>query len=207
MKVSVLLPTRERAQMAKESIESLGDGDFEVLLYVDSDDPQLNAYKSLSSKHVKVFVEPRLTYTNFHRMVNFLAKRAKGEWLLLWNDDMRIIGDWAVPDATDQPQVLNFWDVNDMRNNFAPVINRKMYETMGHFSLSTHCDSWVQDIANELGIHIPINGVQVTHLRESLNDATKSQTQSVYASSSPEYDGLDMIKLRQIDIEKLRKII
>lgn len=204
MKVSVLLPTRERAQMAKESIESLGGGDFEVLLYVDTDDPQLKAYKSLASDRVKVFVEPRLTYANFHRMVNFLAKKAKGDWLLLFNDDMRIDGDWKVPDA-DKPQVLNFWDPNNMRNNLAPIISRSMYETMGHFSLSTHCDSWVQDIANELGIHVPVPGVRVTHLRESLNDATKSHSQPVYATSSPEYDGLEMMKLRMIDMEKLRE--
>jgi hypothetical protein len=191
--------------MCKEAIDSLGDGDFEVLLYVDTDDPQIKAYRSLASRKVKVFVEARLGYANFHRMVNFLAKKAKGEWLLLWNDDMRIIGDWTVPDATDKPQVLNFWDPNNQVNNLAPVISRKMYEIMGHFSLSTHCDSWVQDIANELGIHVPVHGAQVQHLRESLNDATKSQTQPVYATSSPEYDGLEMMKLREIDKEKLRE--
>lgn len=208
MKVSVLMPSRERAFLASEAIQNLGQGDFEILIYVDEDDPQLEAYESLNSKHVKVYVQPKVGYVNFHEMINFLAKKAKGNWLLLWNDDMRVSGDWKFPDgAFSKPQVLNFWDPINPMNNLAPMVNRKMYEIMGHFSLSTHCDSWVQDIANELDIHVPVEGVSVSHLREVLNDATKQATQSVYSISSPEYDGTFMSGLRMIDTEKLRKYV
>lgn len=200
--ISVLMPTRGRAQMVKEAINSLGD--VEVLLYVDSDDPELKKYKSLASPKVKVFIEPRLTYKNFHRMVNFLAKKAKGNWLLLFNDDMRIDGKLDVNYNSKLPMVLNFWDPANPRNNLAPIISRSMYETMGHFSLSTHCDSWVQDIANSLGFHVPVYGIPVSHLREGLNDETKQHTESVYPTSSPEYDSDDMLRLRMIDMEKLK---
>lgn len=204
--ISILIPSRQRAKMLKTTIQSLGKGDYEVLVWVDDDDPELDDYMSLPAT---VFIKPRVGYVNFHLMVNFLAAHAKGSWLMLWNDDMRLNTpdwtDWLESYDSRQPLVLNFWDPANPRNNLAPAISRKMYKLMGHYSLNTHCDSWVQDIANQLGIQKPVWGIKTSHLRDILNDETKSHTQSVYPTSSPGYDSPEVLALREIDLSKIRE--
>lgn len=203
--LSILIPSRERAKLLMGAIKSLGVSEFEILVWVDDDDPQLREYLELPAT---IFVKPRVGYRNFHKMVNFLARESSGEFILLFNDDMRIRSGniTSIVQGQDftKPIVLNFWDPANPRNNLAPIISREMYKIMKHFSLSTHCDSWVQDIANELDIHKPVFGLEVSHLREVLDDATKQHSQSVYAESSPEYDAPEMKKLRNKDIEKIR---
>jgi hypothetical protein len=207
MKVSVLMPTRQRAEMARKSIESLGTG-VEVLLWIDDDDPQMDEYLKLKEiKGTAADGGPRVGYQNMHLMVNKLAEQATGDWLLLWNDDALMhTPDWTakLPTPTYKPEVLNIYNSNPEVNLF-PLINRAMYEAMGHYSLSAHCDSWVQDIGNELGIHRFIEGVEVEHLRERINDETKNHSQGAYATTSPLHSSDRMKELMQIDIAKIRE--
>jgi hypothetical protein len=206
--ISILIPSRQRAKLLKSSLATLGNEDYEALVWVDDDDPELELYMDLPAT---VFIKERVGYSNFYQMVNFLAAHAKGNWLLLWNDDMRIESKGWVDriEAHDsrQPLVLNFWDVTNMRNNLAPVISRRWYKELGHFSLDTHCDSWVQDIANELEVHKPVVGIKVSHLREVLSDQTKAESQAVYPTSSPRYDSDEVKALREIDTNKLRRLL
>lgn len=209
--ISVLLPSRGRASLAKESLESLGEEDsqFEVLMYVDDDDMDVVKYKNLAGFNVKVYRDKRVGYKNFHVMVNYLAEKAKGDWLLLWNDDaFMLTKDWAQKINkldSSKPVVLNFFDPMNKLNNLFPVISRAMYEAMGHYSLNTHCDSWVQDIANELKIHKPVGGISCMHRREYLSDRTKIETQETYKTSSPEYE--TMTKERAEDANKIKELL
>lgn len=205
MKVSVLLPTRQRAEMAKRAVDSLGEG-VEVLLWLDNDDPQLKDYLSLFPR---VYVKPRLGYKGMHEMVNFLASKAKGDWLLLWNDDALMhTPDWQgkLPTSTHKPQVLNIYNSNPEVNLF-PLINRPMYKAMGHYSQSAHCDSWVQDIGNQLDIHTFVEGIEVEHLRDKINDETKQHSQGAYAETSPLHSSERMVALMQEDIKKIKELL
>lgn len=209
--ISVLMPSRGRPELAKESLESLGEEDsqFEVLLYVDDDDMSVVKYQDLAGFNVKVFRKQRVGYKNFHVMINFLAEKAKGDALMLWNDDaFMMTSDWA-PKLNkldySKPVVYNFFDPMNKLNNLFPVISRPMYEAMGHFSLNTHCDSWVQDIANELKIHKPVGAINCMHRREYLSDRTKMETQETYKTSSPEYD--TMTKERAEDALKIKELL
>lgn len=204
--ISVLMPSRGRAEMAGKSLVSLGK-DIEVLMWVDDDDLQLQDYFALQIMGWRVFNKPRVGYPNMHEMVNYLANQATGEWLLLWNDDALMhTPDWQgkLPTPTHKPQVLNIYNSNPEVNLF-PLINRSMYETMGHFSLSAHCDSWVQDIGNELGIHIYVPSIEVEHLRDRINDETKQHSQGAYATTSPLHSSPEMVRLMQTDIAKLKE--
>lgn len=209
--ISVLMPSRGRSDMARESVKSLGNGDFEVLIWVDEDDPQLAEYLALSAHNIQIYVKPRVGYENFHEMINFLADEAGGEWLMLWNDDARMRTDnWTdilQEELWDEPVVLNFFNPYQGILNLFPVISRTLYEAMGHFSLSTHCDTWVEDIANRLDIHIPVYGITAEHIRESVDDETKSETQAVYAVSSPRYFGPELEAKRCEDIEKIKGLL
>jgi hypothetical protein len=184
----------------------LGDN-IEVLIWVDNDDPQWGDYKSLDAQ---IFSQPRVGYPRMHEMVNFLATKAKGDWLLLWNDDALMhTSDWVskLPTIThDYPQVLNIYNSNPEVNLF-PLINRCMYDTMGHYSLSAHCDSWVQDIANQLDIHTFVPDIEVEHLRDKINDETKQHSQGAYATTSPLHSSARMIELLEEDIKKIKRIM
>lgn len=207
--ISVLMPSRQRPGLAQESIESLGKGDFEVLIWLDADDPDLEAYKSL--KLGKYFIRQRVGYPGFHEMVNLLAAKAKGDWLLLWNDDALMSPpDWHkkinMRDSR-KPVVLNFFAPGVMDNNLFPVVSRSMYEAMGHFSLSPHCDSWVQDTANELGIHESVVGIEAWHRRDIISDATKTHSQATYAQTSPRYNSVEIQNLRNEDKRKVEALL
>lgn len=193
MKCSVLMPTRERPDMAEESILSLGEGDFEVLMYVDDDDKDLLQYKDLEKKyeHVKLFVRPRLTYYRFHEMINQLAEHAEGEWLLLWNDDAFMKGEWISKlDDYDHKKVnVMRWGDSENKLNLFPAISRKMYELQGYYSMSPHCDSWAMDISLELGCQRWVHGMEIEHWRDypELKDDTKKHTMTAYSTTVPQH--------------------
>jgi len=185
----------------------LGDGDIEVLLWVDNDDPQLDGYLRIQSDKIKVFSEDRVGYRNFHVMVNYLCEKSKGDWLFLWNDDAIMhTNDWVEKiqsfDHT-KPAVLNAYDPGNMDWNLFPIISREMFNITGHFSLSTHCDTWSQDIGNAVEVHYPVHGVSIQHIRDFINDQTKNDSQAAYAETSPAYYALqdyrnnDIIKIRE----------
>lgn len=193
MKCSVLMPTRERPDMAEESVLSLGKGDFEVLMYVDDDDKDLLQYKDLEKKYkrVKLFVRPRLTYYRFHEMVNELAEHAKGDWLLLWNDDAFMEGEWLKHlDDYDHNKVnVMRWGTSPNNLNLFPAISRKMYELQGYFSKSPHCDSWAMDISQDLGCERWVMGMNIEHRRDypTLADQTKVHSMEAYSVTVPQH--------------------
>lgn len=206
--ISVLMPSRERPEMAKKSIASLGYGDYEVIMYLDKDDPTLEEYLTIPAYHV---VSDRVGYKNFHKMINHLAKKSNGEWLMLWNDDAIMdCEDWSSKVHQQDhsvPVVLNITNPGVDTNNLFPVISRTLYKIMGHYSKSTHCDSWVQDLANELDIHLSINGTHIEHIRDRLNDKTKQETQAVYRESSPEYSSDYTQNQWRLDVAKVRRAL
>lgn len=202
--ISVLLPSRGRAQLARESLFSLGLKDIDPLMWIDEDDEQLEDYKRIGCRFI---IRPRVGYPNMHKMINALAEKARGDWLMLWNDDALMhTPDWQgrLPTSTHKPQVLNIYNSNPEVNLF-PLINRAMYDAMGHYSLSAHCDSWVQDIGNKLGIHTFVPGIEVEHIRDRLNDETKQHSQGAYATTSPLHSSPEMQRLMQIDIDKIKE--
>jgi hypothetical protein len=50
-------------------------------------------------------------------------------------------------------------------------------------------------------------GIKVAHLREVLSDRTKAESQAVYPTSSPRYDSDEVKALREIDTNKLRRLL
>lgn len=205
------MPTRNRAEMWRKSAESLGKR-AEILVWIDEDEPQMEAYLNHGlGEHVKIYIKPRVGYLNFHIMVNFLCEQASGDWFLLWNDDAVMeTDDWCEKiERIDSkiPRVINFYAPENFNHNLFPIISRSMYKAMGHYSQANHCDSWVQDIANKLRIHVPLFGIKARHIRDEIEDDTKGQTQSVYSVSSPAYHNEEMKTKRDLDALKIYKHI
>lgn len=208
--ISVLLPSRGRPESLAASVDSLrslahGSKDIEVLVAADDDDPPT----ARAARHLgaQVVVSPRFGYDRLHIYVNTLARRARGEWLLLWNDDARMLTTgWDQRVTECAPAVL--WPAHNGSPylNVFPMVHRSIVEALGHFSLSPHCDSWMQDVAEAVGIHRHID-VAVLHDRFDLtgahNDQTWREAQAGYRTA--DYHSEEMMALRQRDIDTLRK--
>lgn len=205
------MPSRNRPEMAEESIQSLGEGDFEVLIFLDDDDENILQYKDMAKKYknVRIFVQPRETYYKFHKMINFLSAKAKGDWLLLWNDDAFMQGEWIhnlEKSNHEKIYVVRFGDSGNRLNLF-PAISRKMYEVMGFYSMSPHCDSWVQDLSRDLGCELWFYDMQIEHRRDShtLRDETKHHTMEAYKVTVPYHESEEVRAIYEKTLAKLKR--
>ncbi|HLG91083.1 MAG TPA: NAD(P)-binding domain-containing protein, partial [Candidatus Saccharimonadales bacterium] len=182
-RLSVLVPSRGRAETLKYSIDSLGleANNLEALVWLDEDDPQLEKYQKLfaGDERVKLFVEPRVSYVNFHIMLYFLATNASSDWLFLWNDDacmddpkwFEVFYEHAsLMEPKKEPIVFNIWGQGDTRNQF-PIISRKYFNILGYFAPTPICDLYVMRIATYSKIHRTIFGIQPKHRDFGLGQA------------------------------------
>jgi len=209
--ISVLLPSRGRPASLAESIASLRNlaahpDRVDVLVAADPDDP--DTVTAADTCNATVWIAPtRYGYARLHEYVNTLASMSSTEWLLLWNDDARMLTrGWDARIEEARPGVL--WPRHNgspMLNVF-PAVHRTFVETLGHFSLSPHCDSWVQDVATAVGAHHRID-VEVLHDRHDLtgghDDQTYRDAQAGYRTS--EYHSPELAAARNRDAGLLRK--
>ena len=179
--LSVLVPSRERADALKFSLDSLElkkNNLVEILVWIDDDDPQLEQYHNLfdNNSHIKMFIQPRAGYKNFHVMLNYLAMQASGDWMWLWNDDAYMENpDWydtfisqaSLARPKEEPVVYNLSPTRNCGNGF-PVVSRKYLEILGHFAGSAACDLWVKRVVQGSRIQgtyieLGISGIDPTH--------------------------------------------
>jgi hypothetical protein len=204
--ISVLVPSRGRPAQLARSIASLGDGDLEVLVRIDDDDPCRDEYLALP--YISVTVGPRHGYAQLHRYYNELAERAAGEWLLIWNDDSIMeTRDWIdiVSSYDGKMVVLNpttnhaNWDI-DM--NVFPIFPRRMVELMGHISLSPHNDSWIEFVARDAGIMIR-SPIVILHDRADLTGNNDDQTYADRELATGEFHSEAMARKRERDVRAI----
>jgi hypothetical protein len=201
--ISFLMPSRSRVHLARESIQSLGKSNFEVLIAVDEDDPQLQDYYELKSNRVRIFVTPRYGYEFLHEYYNLLAKKSKGDWLFLWNDDATML----TPDYYERiceldhtkPIVIDPWQG---QGNLFPVLSRKYYEIIGHYSLNAHADSWPENVAVMANVQIPVP-LDIRHLGEALYDEVHKESRGVLQRTKSSFYSEVMVQVRQQESEKI----
>jgi hypothetical protein len=199
---SMLMPSRERYELAVESIKSLGEGDYEVLIAIDNDDPQVEQYQALASDKVRVLVSEPHGYYNLHEYYNAMAEVAQGDWLFLWNDDATMkTQNWLERlqeyDHTE-PLVLDLWHG---QGNLFPALSRKYYDLIGHYSLSAHCDSWPEDVAVRAGVQHTLEDFYIEHIGEGMQDEVHKKVQEIVRTTSPEFYQPHMIETREREAE------
>ncbi|MFX0199678.1 MAG: glycosyltransferase [Candidatus Hodarchaeota archaeon] len=91
-KVSIIIPTRDKADQLKQCIESIESEttyrNFEIIIVDNaSTEPELLEYLGASLHQVIQYSEE----FNFSKINNFAASHAKGEYLLFLNSDTRVI--------------------------------------------------------------------------------------------------------------------
>jgi glycosyltransferase involved in cell wall biosynthesis len=215
-KISVLVPTRGRAEMLGKSIGSLMDKassfNLEILVRVDEDDTESKEAKfEISDPIIQVVTGPRHGYRQLQKYYNELAEKATGDWLMLWSDDaiMETEGwDEKIHQHGGGLRVLKPEMVNSPTPelNLFPVVSRKLYDLLGHLSLQAHGDSWLQAIARANGIEEPVD-IKVKHLREDIEDLTKQTSLATYRESSPEFFSPEFQELLYQDVIKVKKAL
>ncbi len=203
--ISVLLPSRGRPGPLGESVASLmtlaaDPSAVEVLIAADPDDPETAARDWTAERAAGWAVESwtapeRYGYMGLHRYYNHLAGvMAKGGWLLLWNDDARMLTKaWDEAVHGQQPGVLWLTANHAPGGNFFPAFPAAWAKAWGHVSLSPNNDVWVSEIGARTGRqwHIP---VEVFHDRFDVtgghDDQTYAEGRAVMGtySNHPDYD-------------------
>jgi len=182
--VSVLCPSRGRGASLAKSAETLtalaaDPSMIEILVAVDPDDEATAQAASFIPARVKVWRAPqRYGYARLHEYYNALARMACGRWLLIWNDDARMLTQgWDAVIAAQQPGVLWSQANHCGGGNLFPAWPREWTQALGHVSLSPHCDMWIQHIGQGLGCQRRIP-VEVFHDRK---DVTGGHDDATYA--------------------------
>jgi hypothetical protein len=211
--ISVLLPSRGRPKALVDSIDSLLNhaerpGGIEILIAADPDDPA-TARADIPWQATVWTAPERYGYDRLHEYVNRLANRATGDWLMLWNDDARMLTEhWDTLVAEHPPAAL--WPhSNDVPGcNTFPLWPRTWTQTLGHVSLSPHCDSWIQHLGTELGLH-PRVDIEILHDRADLTGGHDDQTraESLAGYRTADYHQPSMAAARDTDVAALRAFI
>lgn len=172
--ISILLPTRGRKEVLKNSLQSLVSKAkyperLEILFGVDEDDQGVIDYirDDLSEIFKPLNIEARasifkpLGYENLHIYVNTLAGNATGEWLFFWNDDCLMeTKNWdTVIDKHKGKFKLLAPKDNHNGHPYAilPIVPKDWFILMGHLSQNPQNDAWLSHIAYMLDIFERIN--------------------------------------------------
>ena len=189
-KISILLPTRGRTIMLKESIDSLinnaqSPNTIEWLLGFDNDDDASSTWFidnvvpliEQSGGTYKVLSFPPMGYENLHKYVNGLAKIATGKWFVFWNDDA-IMQDqnWDTTISSVKDFCIQAFDTHNKHPySIFPIVPRKWYELLGYLSKHQLNDAYISQIAWMLDIMLRID-VRVDHRRFDLTGDNKDDT-------------------------------
>jgi hypothetical protein len=222
--ISILLPTRGRTEQLKRSVSSLIDcaerpADLEWRLAFDSDDTDSYQYfvdhvlplikQSQGSYTVMEF--PPLGYARLHEYVNALAREAKGDWFVFWNDDAVMIDlgwDQVITSYTGRFCLQAFVTHNMHPYSIFPIVPRQWQEIVGHLSLHQLNDAWLSQIAWMLDIMQRID-VHVEHERADLtgkNDDATYRNRVVFEGNLDDPRDFNYVENRKTRMHEANKI-
>lgn len=206
--ISVLCPSRGRPERALVSYESFYGQDIEFLVAVDKDDPRLNEYEAT---RLDLTICPRFRYSNLEMYYNLLAKKAKGDWLLNWNDDSYL--DTRKDDEfTESDNIEALLDADPSEPYIAvyanltsfPLMSRGMYKLLGHFSAGPSTDSYLMAIGQGSGRLIYRDLINVSHERDTIKDGTNNEREAEFPVVDARMESKFVVEQRYRDIERIR---
>lgn len=167
--VSVLLPTRNRVELVTRSVTSLlsnatNPENVEIIVAYDHDDlASVNYFQNNSwPEFVKSFNSntqtikcPPMGYHGLHRYYTKMGQQARGQWLMIWNDDAVMLTpgwDQHIQNNKNFVGMLHMTTENFKPNlTLFPLIPRLWLNLFGEISQHQLNDSWIQDICHEAG--------------------------------------------------------
>lgn len=148
---------------------------LEIIVAVDPDDDEVKS--AAYPWPVELWVAPeRYGYTQLHKYLNALAEQATGEWLMWFNDDMRMLTrGWDSIITSHRPAVI--WPrANHVHHaNIAPAWPRAWSNATGRASPTSHMDTYWQRVGEALGRHDQVD-VEIFHDRADVTGGHDDQT-------------------------------
>jgi len=208
--ISVLLPSRGRpADLAKaaDSLLTLAadPGAVEILAAADPDDEAMTLARAWLPRQIQVWTVPeRFGYKRINEYFNALAALAKGEWLLLFNDDAAMLTPgWDAVIRGEAPGIL--WPEADYAPaiNTFPVIPCAWVRHLGYVSLDQSADMWWYELGlrTETQRKIPVS----IHHAHMCGDATANERDAV--ANVATFHAPAMVAAREADAAKLRELL
>lgn len=226
--VSVLLCTRGRPGWLVKSVESLMEravnkDKIEFVFRADSDDhASIETCRRLMDKypHSQLWISPRgRGYLDIHQWTYALARLARGDWLLVWNDDAMMTTDhW---DHLLLHSGVECWhNVRDVYMLVTPTngrpgcnefyfLRRKVVDILGHISLSPHTDNWVTRVMAPLA-SVAFVPIYIDHYSGQMTDQTRHDSVAAYADGATARETLESEwaqRAIQEDIRTLRDYV
>lgn len=209
VEISVLLPTRGRFQRLHRAIGSLYESALdtariEVLLRTDDDQPHAATFFETPR-----FIElrgPRWGYGAMDRYYNELAAAAQGRLLFVWNDDTEMLTpkwDELLLTVTEPRVQFIRRDVCQTADDTFPVVDRRIYESVGRLSGHCYVDTWLSHVSRDAGVRYFRNDIVFHHHR--LNDQT--QTDNVAALQGEHERFGQLLDERAKDAAKIRELL
>jgi hypothetical protein len=209
IEISVLCPTRHRPELLRRSYESLVNlaadpGQVELMTATDPDDSDFEAGHPYDMEQTIWWTAPeRYGYQRLHEYYNALARYARGQWLMLWNDDaVMLTPGWDAVIHAQQPGVL--WPLADYAPgiNTFPLLPAAWAHHLGHVSLDQSADMWVYEIGRLTGTQ---RRIPVTVLHERVMDQTSAERDAVATVAS--FHRPEMYLARAVDAEMIRGLL
>lgn len=230
--ISILCPTRGRPELLQRMVNSMYDTvalftNYEVLIYVDNDDPCLAAYDSIICDPPIVKIGESISVG---QAWNILAREAAGDYFLMGNDDQvymtpywdRLLLD-ILSERMPKDGIFVAW-VDDNTGKSArrcafPIVSRKWYETLGYFTPECfnflYHDTWIWDIGKRLDRTFYIPDILIEHRHFAFKKAEYDDTYQRHRVGIENARRRDadkqmfnsMAGQRQADAEKLKDLI
>jgi hypothetical protein len=217
----VLLASRGRRVSLLTAIRTLYDSvtdrdELELIVAADPDDVEMSTVSTSpfwpASAHLWVAPE-RYGYNNLHLYLNALAKQATGEWLMWFNDDMRMLTPgWDRVIREHRPAVI--WPhANHVHHaNIAPAWPKAWSDATGCASPSSHMDTYWQRVGEALGRHDPVD-IEIMHDRADVtgnhDDQTYAEGRKMLGAEGmvPGFDGAAFHQQVAMDADVIRRLL
>lgn len=223
--VSVLLPSRGRPAGLLNAVSSLvvrcdNPQSIEILIRLDDDDAESQkAVEYMNgifgdATSIRTIIGPRGDgYIALHKFVEELCAVARGDFLLLFNDDVLMdTNGWDAELDRFRNELCVLRLRSPMPRECAhltafPAVHRKLHQIIGHFSLNGFCDAWIQDISRGAGIERRCR-VRVTHKQKYDNmDATAREAVNTFTTLQNQLDSFEQKELRNVDLARVKSYL
>lgn len=213
--VSISLPTRGRPKLLSQAVDSLyslarDKLSLEFLIRADSDDYEtINIASRLVQllPQATLVVEPRgMGYVNIHLWHDRLCRLARGDWVLIFNDDaLMTVEGWdeklaRLPcNIVPCPDIALGFFVSKNRpacNEFF-ILRRRAWEILGYFSQSTHADNWLFRVFSQCSSCFQIPQMVIDHFSGELDDQTRKDSVAAYRNGELARETLESPQAQQ----------
>lgn len=206
--VSMLVPSRKRFDLLKSLLSNILDTTYnieniEILIKFDADDlDSINRIAELPFEKlkIKILISDRgQGYADLHTYVNELCSMAKGTFISIINDDMIINSnhwDKYIEKYKNEICVLRPYcgGVTFDAQNLFPIVHKRIIDALGHFSLHSYNDCWMEKVAHYSDIQINLNqkDFEIIHNRwnnedevyQDLKDQLSDESKKFFSSET-----------------------